>query len=525
MVGYYRRVYLDDKGNPKPPTFDNTYSGTLAELRTVAVKPIVITELGATEVGGNKPEWIHSLFQGLADNPDIIGFVWFDHSVNGTDWRIESSGAASTAFADGVADPRYRAGVIRPPKPGAERSSRVRGRSQGADDRACAIASPASAPSGPASTGPRARRWSTRAIDAMADFLRSGDERERPRPLRGVGRVDRRRRRRPALRRPAARRRSRRHRVRRQHDDAQLRAHPRARPRLVGRATRSSAPGSTTTRTSRRGGSPPTTAARSCGSPSSTPRPAGSTPTRSPRSSARAPAGSRSPARRTRSARCRTLAPIVAAAHAAGARVLVDAVHLVPARGRRHRRARLRRVPHVAVQVVRPARRRALARARPARLAHAVQGAARARHRRPSGGRRARRRSRRSPRSGPPPRSCSTPASTRSPRHEHERVPAAARRPARAGPRDRPRTAGPRGPDADRVLPRRRPPPRRRRRRRSPRARSRSGAATTTRSRRWPRSASPTAARSAPASPATRPTPTSPGLARRRRRARTLAVR
>ena len=44
--------------------------------------------------------------------------MWFDHSVNGTDWRIESSDAASTEFAGGVADPRYRAGVIRPPKPG-----------------------------------------------------------------------------------------------------------------------------------------------------------------------------------------------------------------------------------------------------------------------------------------------------------------------------------------------------------------------------------------------------------------------
>ena len=118
MVGYYRRVYLDDKGNPKPPTFDNTYSGTLAELRATAVKPIVITELGATEVGGNKPGWIRSLFEGLADNPDIIGFVWFDHSVNGTDWRIESSDAAREQFANGIADPRYRAGTLRPPKPG-----------------------------------------------------------------------------------------------------------------------------------------------------------------------------------------------------------------------------------------------------------------------------------------------------------------------------------------------------------------------------------------------------------------------
>jgi hypothetical protein len=113
MVGYYRRLYLDDKGKPKDPTFANTYQSTLEELRKVALKPIVITELGAVEVNGNKPAWITSLFQGLGDNPDIIGFVWFDHSVNGNDWRIESSDAAARAFADGVADPRYQAGHYR----------------------------------------------------------------------------------------------------------------------------------------------------------------------------------------------------------------------------------------------------------------------------------------------------------------------------------------------------------------------------------------------------------------------------
>ena len=118
MVGYYRRVYVDDRGQPKLPTFANTYGSTLDEVRAVAVKPIVITELGATEVGGNKPAWINSMFQGLAQNPDIIGFVWFDHSVNGNDWRIESSRAATDAFAGDIADPRYHAGKIRPPKPG-----------------------------------------------------------------------------------------------------------------------------------------------------------------------------------------------------------------------------------------------------------------------------------------------------------------------------------------------------------------------------------------------------------------------
>jgi hypothetical protein len=116
IVGYYRRVYYDDAGNPKAPTFDNTYASTLDEIRAVAHKPIVLTEVGATEIGGNKAAWIKSLFEGIAANPDIIGFVWFDHSVNGTDWRIESSSTASEAFAAGVADPRYLAGKIYVPK-------------------------------------------------------------------------------------------------------------------------------------------------------------------------------------------------------------------------------------------------------------------------------------------------------------------------------------------------------------------------------------------------------------------------
>jgi hypothetical protein len=116
IVGYYRRVAYDDALQAKPATFDNTYGSTLAELRQLAAKPILLSEVGATEIGGNKPAWIKSLFEGIAANPDIIGFVWFDHSINGTDWRIESSSAATAAFAEGVADPRYLAGKVYVPK-------------------------------------------------------------------------------------------------------------------------------------------------------------------------------------------------------------------------------------------------------------------------------------------------------------------------------------------------------------------------------------------------------------------------
>ena len=55
---------------------------------------------------------------------------------------------------------------------------------------------------------------------------------------------------------------------------------------------------------------------------------------------------------------------IVAAAHAAGARVYVDAVHAAPHRPHRRRGARLRRARVLGLQVVRPARRRAVGTAR-----------------------------------------------------------------------------------------------------------------------------------------------------------------
>jgi hypothetical protein len=94
----------------KPATFENTYQSTLDEMSMFTSKPVVITEAGATEVGGKKVEWINGFFSGLKTHPNVIGFVWFDQSISGNDWRIESSRAASEAFATGVADPMWGAG-------------------------------------------------------------------------------------------------------------------------------------------------------------------------------------------------------------------------------------------------------------------------------------------------------------------------------------------------------------------------------------------------------------------------------
>jgi hypothetical protein len=110
MTGYFRHV-------EQTPSFDRTFAKTLVALDQVAQKPILLSEVGATESGGNRDKkvaWIEDLFAGIKRNPQIIGFEWFDQSVEGNDWRIESSSAATAAFKDGVADPSFGQGVWQP---------------------------------------------------------------------------------------------------------------------------------------------------------------------------------------------------------------------------------------------------------------------------------------------------------------------------------------------------------------------------------------------------------------------------
>jgi beta-mannanase len=90
-------------------SFPEAFGPTLAALRQLSRHPIMIGETASTEAGGNKAQWIQGFFTALAANPDIRAFVWFNIDKE-TDWRIESSAAATTAFAQGVAAARYQAG-------------------------------------------------------------------------------------------------------------------------------------------------------------------------------------------------------------------------------------------------------------------------------------------------------------------------------------------------------------------------------------------------------------------------------
>jgi hypothetical protein len=116
LGGYYRKPVPH-----KAASFEHTFGKSLDALREVDDKPIMLTEIGATETGGNKPDWIRSLFESLASQDDIIGFTWFNLTVTAipigqdlpvtNDWRIDSTPQSLDAFREGIADPGYGSGT------------------------------------------------------------------------------------------------------------------------------------------------------------------------------------------------------------------------------------------------------------------------------------------------------------------------------------------------------------------------------------------------------------------------------
>jgi hypothetical protein len=106
MTGYYR-------SGDGEPSFQRTYARTLDELRRVAPGvPILLSEVGATDNGGHKVEWIRSFFEGLAANPDIVGFIWFNYAITGdgnvtNNWRVDSTADVFQTFRTGLAASTY----------------------------------------------------------------------------------------------------------------------------------------------------------------------------------------------------------------------------------------------------------------------------------------------------------------------------------------------------------------------------------------------------------------------------------
>jgi Glycosyl hydrolase family 26/Bacterial Ig domain len=85
-------------------------------LQLAPTKPILIAETSSEEAGGSKAAWITDMLGTQLPQyfPKIKAFVWYntrqDQAGHWWPWEIESSSAAQTAFATGIASNYYAAG-------------------------------------------------------------------------------------------------------------------------------------------------------------------------------------------------------------------------------------------------------------------------------------------------------------------------------------------------------------------------------------------------------------------------------
>jgi hypothetical protein len=118
VSGYLRTPFVPENNF----TFDYTFGRTLEQIRALTDKPILLAEIGATENGGMKPQWVASVFDALTrpENADIIGLAWFNIAVTTVsrgelvtnDWRIDSRSNSLEAFRAGLTDPATNFRVI-----------------------------------------------------------------------------------------------------------------------------------------------------------------------------------------------------------------------------------------------------------------------------------------------------------------------------------------------------------------------------------------------------------------------------
>jgi hypothetical protein len=72
-------------------------------------KPLLISEMASTEIGGSKAAWITSAYAEIPRRfPKIKGVVWFDrNNGDGMDWPLSSSLTSLRAFRKAIAQPAY----------------------------------------------------------------------------------------------------------------------------------------------------------------------------------------------------------------------------------------------------------------------------------------------------------------------------------------------------------------------------------------------------------------------------------
>jgi endoglucanase len=89
-------------------TVSQVFSSSYRELTELSAKPVILTEVSSSEVGGDKAAWIREGFLKTIPQefPRIDAVVWFDRNQE-EDWRIDSSSSSLAAYREVVASSLY----------------------------------------------------------------------------------------------------------------------------------------------------------------------------------------------------------------------------------------------------------------------------------------------------------------------------------------------------------------------------------------------------------------------------------
>jgi beta-mannanase len=101
-----------DWGAPYWRSFSEVLAEPYAAVTAVAPsKPLILPEVGSTEFGGSKAQWISDMFAtGPTRFPHLRALVWFDVDKE-QPWNLDSSPAALQAWLAGSAGPTVRLGL------------------------------------------------------------------------------------------------------------------------------------------------------------------------------------------------------------------------------------------------------------------------------------------------------------------------------------------------------------------------------------------------------------------------------
>jgi hypothetical protein len=93
------------------------FSSSYRQLTELSSKPVIITEVSSSEIGGDKAAWIREGFLKTIPQsfPRVNAVVWFDRNQE-ENWRIDSSASSLAAYREVVASSLY--GGPNPPSTG-----------------------------------------------------------------------------------------------------------------------------------------------------------------------------------------------------------------------------------------------------------------------------------------------------------------------------------------------------------------------------------------------------------------------